>query len=64
MCEAQQRLPKATSFTPKGVTSFCVRKRNDVFALRKMMFATALQNDVVSEKELVKNLIFFIRLLL
>ena len=35
LCEAQHCLPKATSF--------CVRKRNDVFALRKMMLTASGQ---------------------
>ena len=35
LCEAQHCLPKATSF--------CVRKRKDVFALQKMMLTASGQ---------------------
>ncbi|MBR5222652.1 MAG: hypothetical protein IKV81_00600 [Clostridia bacterium] len=35
LCEAGHCLPKTTSFTPKGATSFCVRQGGMMFLLRK-----------------------------
>ena len=47
-CEATHRLCKAQHCLPKA-TPFCVRfANNDVLAMLEKMFATMLQNDVVS----------------